>query len=361
VLVDVISEAIAAIRIGSANARRIKESGSWGMRYPAFAGSGFHIVLSGRGWLITAAGSPGALRPGDVVLVPSGAEHGLSHAVRALNDLPIAEMSAVPPVPGPADFEFLCGAYRLEHGKVHHYLESLPGVIVVSPDYDDDPQLRSLTGLLRADTAETRPGTAVTRSALLDLLLVHVLRRWLEQNHTSDWPQVSDPAIVAALRRIHRDPQHAWTVQQLSETAGMSRTAFTRRFTSELGTPPRAYLTSLRLTRGARLLCETKAPLATIARQVGYSTEFAFGAAFRREYGISPGRFRYANDHGEHQTRLDLVLDSAHVTHRDLNPLDPPVAAPPGSHEANQGTCDRPYGLIEGPCRPTAPASRAGV
>ncbi|MGI3227233.1 hypothetical protein ACRJ4B_28840 [Streptomyces sp. GTA36] len=29
-----------------------------------------------------------------------------------------------------------------------------------------------------------------------------------------------------------------------------------------------------------------------MARQVGYSTEFAFGAAFRREYGISPGRFR---------------------------------------------------------------------
>ncbi|GAB2966563.1 hypothetical protein GCM10023080_030680 [Streptomyces pseudoechinosporeus] len=36
----------------------------------------------------------------------------------------------------------------------------------------------------------------------------------------------------------------------------------------------------------------TNAPLATIARQVGYSTEFAFGAAFRREYGIASGRFR---------------------------------------------------------------------
>ncbi|WP_210569335.1 AraC family transcriptional regulator [Streptomyces sp. GESEQ-4] len=30
---------------------------------------------------------------------------------------------------------------------------------------------------------------------------------------------------------------------------------------------------------------------ATIARQVGYSTEFAFSAAFRREYGVSPARF----------------------------------------------------------------------
>ena len=52
------------------------------------------------------------------------------------------------------------------------------------------------------------------------------------------------------------------------------------------------YLTGWRLTYGARLLRETPAPLATVARQVGYSSEFAFGGAFRRRYGVSPGRFR---------------------------------------------------------------------
>jgi AraC-like DNA-binding protein len=60
--------------------------------------------------------------------------------------------------------------------------------------------------------------------------------------------------------------------------------------TSGLG--PHDYLTGVRLSRGARLLRETDAPLASVARQVGYSTEFAFGTAFRREYGISPGCFR---------------------------------------------------------------------
>ncbi|WP_408640354.1 helix-turn-helix transcriptional regulator [Saccharomonospora marina] len=29
-----------------------------------------------------------------------------------------------------------------------------------------------------------------------------------------------------------------------------------------------------------------------MARQVGYSNEFAFATAFRREYGLAPGRFR---------------------------------------------------------------------
>ena len=289
---DVISEAIGAVRVGGANARRIKLSGPWGLRYPGFAGSGFHIVLAGRGWLITATEQPRPLRPGDVVLAPSGAGHGLSHTSCRLDDLPPGQFGAGQPPPGPADIELLCGAYRLERGQVHQYLQSLPEVIVISPDYDRDPQLRSLAGLLRADTADTGPGTSTTRPALLDLLLVHVLRQWLEQNPAPDWPQIDDPAIATALRLVHRDPRSPWTVQQLSQAAGLSRTAFSKRFTARLGTSPRTYLTSVRLSHGARLLRESAAPLATIAHQVGYATEFSFSAAFRREYGVSPGRFR---------------------------------------------------------------------
>ncbi len=47
-----------------------------------------------------------------------------------------------------------------------------------------------------------------------------------------------------------------------------------------------------RLHRGARVLRETQAPLATIARRVGYSSEPAFANAFRRKLGVAPGRFR---------------------------------------------------------------------
>lgn len=293
---DVISEAIGSVRAGRAYARRIKESGAWGMRYAAFTGAGFHIVLNGGGWLIVPGGDPRAVGPGDAILVPSGAEHGLSHASVALDALPPAVMSGDPPPEGPADFEYLCGSYRLGHGQVHHYLQSLPGIIVVAPDYDRDPQLRLVAGLLRADTAEPGPGAETTRPALLDLFLVHALRQWPEARGRApeDWPQVSDPAIAGALRRVHGESGPPLTVQQLSDAAGLSRTAFTRRFSAALGTPPRAYLASVRLTRGARLLRETRAPLASVARQAGYSTEFAFGAAFRREYGISPGRFRDA-------------------------------------------------------------------
>ncbi|MEU4563530.1 AraC family transcriptional regulator [Actinoplanes sp. NPDC023936] len=290
---DVIGEAVGSIRSGRVHARRIHRSGAWGLRFPAFTGVGFHVVLHGTGWLITPGGQPVALRQGDVVLAPHGAEHGLSHvAVPGLSGLPVPEKPTGDPGPEPADLAIICGAYRLDHGQVHRFLKDLPPVIAVSPDYAKHPELRALSTLLSTDVAEDRSGSATTRSALVDLMLVHVLRQWQEQSGTGGWPAVGDPGITAALREIHGSPQKPWTVRQLGEVAGLSRTAFTRRFHTLVGTPPMAYLIGWRLTSAARLLRETRAPLAAIARQVGYATEYAFAAAFRREYGISPGRFR---------------------------------------------------------------------
>ncbi|GIJ46725.1 AraC family transcriptional regulator [Virgisporangium aliadipatigenens] len=289
---DILSDVLATVRGGVGGARRIRESGAWGMRYPSFAGLGFHIVLGGTGWLITRGGAPVALHPGDVVLAPAGTEHGLSHAPCALMSLPVGTMGDFPPDPGPSDFDFICGAYRLQRGQVHQSLRELPEVVALSPDYARHPELRSLVGLLDADVAGRGPGAAVTRTALLDLMIVHLLRQWREQHAGAEWPVIADPGIAAALRAIHDGPDKPWTVQQLCVIAGMSRTAFNRRFAELVGKPPMTYLIGWRLSCGAQLLRDTQAPLAAIARRVGYSTEFAFASAFRREYGLAPGRFR---------------------------------------------------------------------
>jgi transcriptional regulator GlxA family with amidase domain len=52
-----------------------------------------------------------------------------------------------------------------------------------------------------------------------------------------------DPAIRAALHSIHRTPARRWTVEELGAQAGLSRAAFSRRFTALVGQPPLTYLT----------------------------------------------------------------------------------------------------------------------
>ncbi|MDQ0773786.1 AraC-like DNA-binding protein [Streptomyces aurantiacus] len=290
---DVISEVIGTIRAGRPSALRVRQSGTWGMYLPGIEGMGFHVVLKGTGWLITPSGQPVPLHAGDVVLVPHGVEHGLSHtAACTIDGLPDLELPSAHPVTEPAAFDVVLGCYRLERGRIHRFLRELPPVITMSPDYDRHPETRVLIEMLVADVAEDLPGAAVSRSALVDLTLVHALRQARGHTRLGAWPEVTDPGIAAALNEMHTGAQRPWTLGQLATIAGMSLTAFKRRFTLLVGTPPMTYLTDWRLTHSARVLRETKAPLAAIARQVGYSSEYAFANAFRRKFGIAPGRFR---------------------------------------------------------------------
>ncbi|MET7909659.1 cupin domain-containing protein [Streptomyces avermitilis] len=65
-----LSEVIGSVRIGRIEACSIKERGRWEWRCPPLTVRGFHIVLPGSAWLITAAGPPVELTPADVVPTP---------------------------------------------------------------------------------------------------------------------------------------------------------------------------------------------------------------------------------------------------------------------------------------------------
>ncbi|NEW44492.1 AraC family transcriptional regulator, partial [Nocardia cyriacigeorgica] len=163
-----------------------------------------------------------------------------------------------------------------------------------------DPALRAAVDLLAAEVAEPRAGSDAAIPAILDTLLLFVLRAWFDEqarDRAGGWAGAfTDPAVAAALRAIHDDPANAWTVPELSAIAGVSRATLARRFTATIGEPPLSYLTRWRLLTAARLLGETDSALATIAARVGYTSEFAFAKAFKREYGVPPGQYRRAAD-----------------------------------------------------------------
>ena len=80
----------------------------------------------------------------------------------------------------------------------------------------------------------------------------------------------------------------------LARDVGASRSTLAERFAHYLHEPPMAYLARWRLQLGARLLATTQQSVLEVAGRVGYESEAAFNRAFRREYGLPPGRFRRA-------------------------------------------------------------------
>jgi AraC family transcriptional regulator, transcriptional activator FtrA len=66
-------------------------------------------------------------------------------------------------------------------------------------------------------------------------------------------------------------------------------------FNSDLGYPPGAVLTRIRLRKAKRMLCETGQKVYSIAEACGFGTAINFYNHFKRGLGMSPVVFRRSN------------------------------------------------------------------
>ncbi|MFF3439512.1 AraC family transcriptional regulator [Streptosporangium sp. NPDC002721] len=306
---DVLSDVVAFMRTGRPRSALVAWHAPWAQEFGAVPGAaGLQIILRGSCWLIRPGEAPVPLAAGDVVFRPHGDGHTLADSPSPPAVAPACAPDELPDVPrfhasvpedaGPPATVTLCGGYELDRALSHPLLEDLPELVHLPAHLGRHPELRSTVDLLATELERPRLGTDAIVPALLDTLLLHILRAWLDRRPlpgATGWAAaLNDPATTAALQAMHRDPARPWTVAALAAEAGLSRAPFARRFTALLGRPPLTYLTWWRMATAARLLQESDAPLHAVAARVGYTSEFAFAGAFKRRYGIAPGRYRRA-------------------------------------------------------------------
>lgn len=176
-------------------------------------------------------------------------------------------------------------------GRASLLSDALPPLLVVPAGSGAASPVERTLVSIDDELTSARPGAAVVADHLGVVMLVHVLRWYMqaEDARSGGWlAALTDPVVAPALSAMHRAPQEAWTVAALAREALVSRSTMAQRFRVAVGVAPLDYLTTWRMELAAQRLRRDEASVASVARSVGYRSEAAFSTAFKRVRGVTP-------------------------------------------------------------------------
>jgi AraC-like DNA-binding protein len=265
----------------------------------------YHLVIDGSAVIELEGGPRIELVPGDVVIFPHADPHHMSSGNGVTRPFPdygingkIKSRDLTPLRAGGVGetSRFVCGYMTSDPHLSRPILNGLPPVFKVNIRTDRAGQwLESSILHLVEEAASGSVGSEAMLAKLSEALFIETLRR-----HVADLPEqdsgwlrgARDPIVGKSLGLLHSRVAHPWTIADLADEVGISRSALVERFTRYLSEPPITYLTRWRLQLAARSLEKTSRGVSEIAADVGYESEAAFNRAFKREYGQPPGRYR---------------------------------------------------------------------
>ncbi len=302
---DPLGETLHLLRLAGTLYCRAELTAPWGIDVPPLAGMmTLQIVTAGHCWLEVEGAEPLLLRQGSLTLIP----HGTSHRVRSdpqadvepLFELPVEKVSDRYEIMrhggGGAFTHITYGVVHFDHVAGQRLIDLLPKVLQIdSWNEEDGSWLQSTLRFIAREASALRPGGETVITRLADILVIQAIRAWLDSAPEANrgWlAALRDDQIGRALALIHRTPERDWSVAMLAKESGMSRSAFSARFTDLVGTPAMRYLAQWRLQLARAHLQETSEPLSVLAGRFGYQSEAAFCRAFKRMFGAPPGSLR---------------------------------------------------------------------
>jgi AraC family transcriptional regulator, alkane utilization regulator len=264
----------------------------------------FHLVAAGRCTFEHSNGSRREISAGDLLLLPFADEHRFwngsppefAYAPDFVQPGPIEGMLTFNYGGGGEETRLICGYLESSEFLFTPVFRTLPDMLVEKTGNDRVGALMAsmvheVISLVEAAT----PGTQMMLGRMMELLFVEVLRRHVSRLPTGSkgwFAALNDSIVGRALALVHADPARKWTAEDLARESGSSRTVLAERFNALLGRPPIDYVTSWRIQLAANRLRNGGDSIAGIAADVGYESEAAFNRAFKRETGLTPGRWR---------------------------------------------------------------------
>lgn len=281
----------------------------------------YHVITKGSGWAAVVGEPPVRLETGDIIMFPQGDAHVVSSVpgirptrmtaewVRSTRDvpkpLPIVFHTANDFSIGPHDpaspTHVACGFLGCDLRPFNPLIETLPRMLHL-PAGEDGAWISQVMRQAVSASRDERPGGRALLERISEMMFVDALRRHVDrlpQESTGWLAGLRDRHVGRALALIHQQPARAWTIDMLSDEIALSRSALYERFTQFIGQPPMQYLTQWRMQVAANLLRQSRAPILSVALDVGYESEAAFTRAFKRMVGTPPATWRRIQTGGD--------------------------------------------------------------
>lgn len=264
----------------------------------------FHLLTDGQATARVAGHDDVNLEAGDIVVFPHGDAHEIWHGrtsrlfpgARLLPKLAKGELATEKWGGKGSVTRIICGYLGCERHAESLFLSGLPAII--KTNVRGSPTGAWIESAIRHCASEPQwqqAGRLAVLAKLAETLFVETLCRYMDESPSerTGWlAGARDAKVGRALAHLHREPARAWTLPQLAQASGTSRTVLAERFVQLMGEPPLAYLARWRLQLGARRLSCTNRTVLQVACDVGYGSEAAFSRAFKRAFGMPPARYR---------------------------------------------------------------------
>jgi len=105
------------------------------------------------------------------------------------------------------------------------------------------------------------------------------------------------PAVSHARSRILQNPQYNWTIKELAESCNMSESYFQIIYKKLFGTNCISDVIASRLEMARRYLLISPLSIQEIAERCGYNNVEHFTRQFKKEYAITPLKYRKTHKH----------------------------------------------------------------
>ena len=295
---DPLSDVLSLLKPKSYSSGGFEIGGDMAIQWPKHPGIKCYAIVSGHCWLrVEGVADPVLLNGGDCFLLPRGLPFSLATdlALEPVDFYTILEAlkrgDFTPANPGTGHY-IVGGHFVLAGSHAEILLQSLPAIVHIRKEADKATMRWSLERM-KQELRDPQPGGSLIAQQLAYMMLVQALRLHLADTKDGvGWLfALADKQMSAAIACMHAEPGRAWTLQQLAESVGMSRSIFALKFKATVGATPMEYLTRWRMLLAGDRMQHSGDSISEIAQSLGYESESAFGKAFRRVMDCSPRQY----------------------------------------------------------------------